>query len=113
MLNDGWILATEKRVRYRIVLHPVLASCRQGILDTGITLFGEASLAVIWKDTGDFLEADLAELSFAKIAGEQLIFRHSAFKTPFDEKHPRGMDVEFAPLPEHQAWVEQEWAKEE
>jgi hypothetical protein len=98
---------------YRIVLHPDLGLYRQGILESVITLFGYESLAVMWKDTGDFSEAELAELGFRKIAGEELIFRHSAFKTPFSEKNPRGQDVDFDAMPEHQAWVEEQWAKDE
>jgi hypothetical protein len=98
---------------YRIVLHPSLAVFRQAILEAVLTLFGETSLAVMWKDTGDFSETELAELGFCKIAGEELIFRHSAFKTPFSEKHPRGQDVDFVATPENQAWVEEQWAKGE
>jgi hypothetical protein len=98
---------------YRIVLHPDLGMYRQGILESVITLFGHDSLAVMWKDTGDFLESELAELGFRKIAGEELIFRHSAFKTPFSEKYPRGQEVDFEPRPEHQAWVEEQWGKDE
>jgi hypothetical protein len=98
---------------YRIVLHPELAFCRQAILESVITLFGHASLAVMWKDRGEFSEAELAELGFCKIAGEELIFRHSAFKTPFSKTHPRGLDVDFDPRPEHEAWVEEQWDKEE
>ena len=96
---------------YRIVLHPDLVMYRQGILESVITLFGHESLAVMWKDTGGFSEAELAELGFCKIAGEELIFRHSAFKTPFSEKHPRGLDAEFIATPDHQAWVEVQWGK--
>lgn len=96
---------------YRIVLHPELIFCRQAILDSVITLFGEQSLAVMWKDTGDFTDAELAELGFCKIAGEELIFRHSSFKTPFYEAHPRGLDVDFEATPEQQAWVEEQWSK--
>jgi len=98
---------------YRVVLHSDLSFCRQAILESVITLFGETSLAVMWKDTGDFPESELAELGFCKIAGEELIFRHSAFKTPFSETHPRGIDVDFVATPEHEAWVEQQWAKDE
>jgi hypothetical protein len=98
---------------YRIVLHPSLAVFRQAILEPVLTLFGETSLAVMWKDTGDFSEAEMAELGFCKIAGEELIFRHSAFKTPFSEKHPRGQDVDFVATPQHQAWVEEQWSEDE
>ncbi len=98
---------------YRIVLHPELAFCRQAILECVITLFGHESLAVMWKDTGDFSEAELAALGFCKIAGEELIFRHSAFKTPFSETHPRGIDVDFVGRPEQEAWVLEQWGQDE
>ena len=95
---------------YRIVLHPDLVFCRQAIIESVVTLFGHESLAVMWKDTGPFSESELAELGFCKIAGEQLIFRHSAFKTPFSESDPRGLDVVFDARPEHAAWVAGRWA---
>jgi hypothetical protein len=98
---------------YRIVLHPALAVCRQGILDSVLTLFSEESLAVMWKDTGGFTEAELAELGFCKIAGEELIFRHSAFKTPFSEKHPRDQGIDFVAEPEHEVWLLKQWVKDE
>jgi hypothetical protein len=98
---------------YRIVLHPALALYRQGILESVMTLFGETSLAVMWKDTGKFSEAELAELGFCKIAGEELIFRHSALKTPFSEKHPQGQDVDFVAEPEHEVWLLKQWVKDE
>ena len=98
---------------YRIVLHPEVTEYRQGILEAVITLFGHESLAVMWRDTGDFSEAELAELGFSKIAGEELIFRHSAFKTPFSEKHPQGLDVDFVAGPQHEAWVKGQWGKGE
>jgi len=98
---------------YRIVLHPDLILWRQAILESVVTLFGYQSLAVMWKNTSGFSEAELAELGFRKIAGEDLIFRHSAFKTPFSEKHPRGLDVDFVALAGHEEWVEEQWAKDE
>ncbi len=95
---------------HRIVLHPDLAFYQQGILDSAISLFGEAALTVMPKDVGDFPESELAELDFCKIAGEQLIFRHSAFKSPFTEKYPRGMEIDFVGTAEQQAWIERQWA---
>ena len=97
---------------YRIVLHPDLEFCHQAILESVITLFGHESLALMWKDTGHFSESELAELGFCKIAGEDLIFRHSAFKTPFSETAPRGLDVDFDARPDHQAWVAGHSSKE-
>ena len=96
---------------YRIVLHPDLAFCQQAILESVITLFGHESLAVMWKATGNFSESELAELAFCKIAGEELIFRNSAFKTPFSDTDPSGLDVDFDARPEHAAWVAGRWAE--
>ena len=96
---------------YRIVLHPDLAFCRRAILESVITLFKHELLAVMWKETGNFSESELAELGFCKIAGEELIFRHSALKTPFSETNRRGLDVDFEADPEHAAWVAEHWAE--
>ena len=97
---------------HRIVLHPDLVFCRKAILDSVVTLFGCESLAVMWKDTGNFWEFELAALGFCRIAGEELIFRHSGFKTPFSKAHPRGLDVDFEARPEHAAWVAEHWGEE-
>lgn len=96
---------------HRIVLHPNLVFCQQAILESVVTLFGHESLAVMWKDTGNFSEPELAELGFCKIAGEEVIFRHSAFKTPISETDPDGLDVDFDARPEHEAWVARRWAE--
>ena len=98
---------------HRIVLHPDLVFCRKAILESVVTLFGCESLAVMWKGTGNFWEFELAALGFCKIAGEELIFRHSGFKTPFSKAHPRGLDVAFEARPEHAAWVEEHWPEEQ
>ena len=95
----------------RIVLHPDLVFYRRAILDSVVTLFGCESLAVMGKDTGNFFESELADLGFCKIAGEELIFRHSGFKTPFSQAHPRGLDAAFEATPEHAAWVAEHWGK--
>ena len=44
-----------------------------------------------------------------KIAGEALIFRHSASPTPFSERHPQGQNADVEALPEYEEWVEKEW----
>jgi hypothetical protein len=97
----------------RIVMHPELAFCRRAILEAVVTLFGQNSLAVMSKDTGTFSEAELADLGFCKIAGEELIFRHSAFMTLFSEWNPRGLDVDFDARPEYAAWVTEQWDRDE
>ena len=40
---------------HRIVLHPDLVFCRKAILESVVTLFGCESLAVMWKEYGQFL----------------------------------------------------------
>jgi hypothetical protein len=94
---------------YGAVFHPAIHSYRQGILDTAFNLFGEESLALMWLDTSGLPEADLAELGFKKIAGEKLIFRHSAMRNPFSDGHPQGQAADVEALPEYEAWVMKEW----
>jgi len=94
---------------YGAVFHPSIHACRQGILDTAFNLFGEESVALMWLDTSGLPESDLAELGFKKIAGEALIFQHSALRTPFGDRHPHGQDADVEVLPEYEEWVEKEW----
>ena len=65
----------------------------------------------MWMDTSGLPEADLAELGFKKIAGEALIFRHSALRTPFGDKHPQGQNADVEALSEYEEWVENEWTE--
>jgi hypothetical protein len=94
---------------YGAVFHPSIHPFRQGILDATFNLFGEDSLAVMWLDTSGLPEAELAELGFKKIAGETLIFRHSALRRPFNDQHPQGLDADVEALPEYEEWVMKEW----
>jgi hypothetical protein len=96
---------------YGAVFHPSVHPYRQGILHAAFTLFGEESLAAMWKDTSGLPEADLADLGFRKIAGSDLIFRHSALRTPFGERFPRGRDADLAATAAVEEWVEQEWKR--
>ena len=96
---------------YGAVFHPAIHAYRQGILDAAFNLFGEESVALMWLDTSGLTEAELAELGFKKIAGENLIFRHSAIRTPFSDLHPRGQDVDVEALPEWEEWVMKEWGQ--
>jgi hypothetical protein len=84
---------------YGAVFHPAIYPYRQGILEAAFTLFGELSLAVMWKDTSGLSEAELAELGFCKIAGSELIFRHSALRTPFSDRFPRARTPTWTPGP--------------
>lgn len=94
---------------YGAVFHPSIHPYRQGILDTAFNLFGNLSLAMMWLKTSGLPESDLADLGFKKIAGEALIFRHSALPTSFSDRHPQGQDVDVEALPEYEEWVENEW----
>jgi hypothetical protein len=94
---------------YGAVFHPAIHAYRQGILDSAFNLFGEFSVALMWLETSGLPESDLAELGFKKIAGEALIYRHSALCTPFSERHPQGQDADVEALPEFEEWVLKEW----
>jgi hypothetical protein len=96
---------------YGAVFHPSIHSLRQGILDTAFNLFGEESVALMWLDTSGLPESELAELGFKKIAEEALIFRHSAIRTPFRDRHPQGQDADGEALPEYEEWVVKEWER--
>jgi hypothetical protein len=96
---------------YGVVFHPAVYPYRQGILQAAFTLFGEESLAVMWKDTSGLSEPELADLGFCKIAGSDLIFRHSALRTPFGERFPKGQDADVAASANFEDWVEQEWKR--
>ena len=89
-------------------LHPPVP---QGILDAAFNMLGEESLAVMWKDTSGLSESDLSDLGFCKIAGSDLIFRHSTRRNKFNDQFPAGQDADVAALPEHEEWVEEEWKR--
>ena len=94
------------------VFHPSIHPYRQGILDAALNLFGEESVAVMWKDTSGLSEAELADLGFCKIAGSELIYRHSALRTPFHDANPTGQNTDDAVAePEFEEWVTQEWER--
>ena len=94
---------------HRMILHPDVRSSRTGILEAALTLFGEASLAVMWMGDVDFTQAELAQLGFAKIAGTDLIYRHSSRRSQFCDENPRGLDCGLYARPEHEEWVKREW----
>ena len=96
---------------YGAVFHPSIHAFRQGILDAAFNLFGQESVALMWLETSGLPESELAELGFKKIAGEALIFRHSALRTPFGDKNPQGQDADLEALPEYEEWVGKEWEK--
>lgn len=58
-----------------------------------------------WAAKGDL------DLGFCKIAGSDLIFRHSALRTKFGDEHPQDQDADVAALPEFEDWVKEEWKR--
>ena len=97
---------------YGAVFHPSIHPYRQGILDTALKMFGEDSLAVMWRNTSGLSETELADLGFCKIAASELIFRHSALRTPFSDANPTGQNTDAAVAePEHEEWVTLEWKR--
>jgi hypothetical protein len=98
---------------HRIVLHPDLEFCRQGVLDTIATLFGQESLTVLWKDLAGFSESELAQLGFRKIAGQDLIVRHSSYRTVFSDLFPKGQPADFTARAEQVEWVREQWGRDE
>jgi hypothetical protein len=96
---------------YRAVFHPVVHAYRQAILRAAFTMFGEASAAVMWMDVSGLSDSELADLGFQKIAGAELIFRHSALRTPFGDRFPQGQLVEVVAEPEWEEWIERKWGQ--
>jgi hypothetical protein len=96
---------------YGAVFHPEIHSFRKSILDAAFDLFGRESVALMWLDTSGLPEAELAEIGFKKIAGKDLIFRHSAHPTPFHAQQPLDQDADVEALPEWEEWVLREWRR--
>ena len=95
------------------VFHPSIHPYRQGVLDAAAEpVRWEESLAVMWMGISGLSETELADLGFSKIAGSDLIFRHSALRTPFHDAHPTGQDADDAVAgPGHEEWVMREWKR--
>ena len=54
----------------------------------------------------------MPDLGFCKIAGSDLIFRHSALRSKFGDDHPTGQDTDDAvAAPECEEWVLREWRR--
>jgi len=58
-------------------------------------------------------DTELAALGFRRIAGSELIYRHSALKSDFSEEHPTGMEVplDFEAEEADAEWVLAKWKK--
>jgi hypothetical protein len=97
---------------YGAVFHPSIHPYRQGVLDAALNQFGEESVAVMPKKISGLSEPELADLGFCKIAGSELIYRHSALRTPFHDANPTGQNTDAAVAePEYEEWVKQEWER--
>ena len=98
---------------WRAVLHSRLRPYLQGVIDTIGTLFSNETVLAMWHGTTDLSDAELASLGFRRIAGSELIYRHSALRSDFTDKHPCGMDVplEFEAEESDAEWLLAEWKK--
>lgn len=99
---------------WQAVLHPRLRPYLQGVVAEISTLFGYGTVVAMWHHTTELSDSELAGLGFRRIAGSDLIYRHSALKSDFSEKHPCGMDVDvdFEASASDEEWVLREWGKE-
>jgi hypothetical protein len=99
---------------WQAVLHRRLRPYLQGIVAAIGTLFGYETVVAMWHQTTELTDSELAGLGFRRIAGSNLIYRHSALKSDFSEKHPCGIDVDvdFEATESDEEWVLREWQKE-
>lgn len=111
-LSDDYITRSLVVVE-RILLHPDIASAAIHICAAAIELFDLYALVVARRDVLPLTDRELADLAFCKAAGTKMIFRHGHQHRNYDEAYPRGKEVLFEASPEHEAWVEEEWAKRE
>ena len=98
---------------WRAVLHSRIRPYLQGVIDAIGTLFGNETVLAMWHRTTNLTDAQLASLGFRRIAGSELIYRHSALKSDFSDEHPLGMDVhlDFEAQGSDEEWVLREWKK--
>jgi hypothetical protein len=98
---------------WKAVLHPRLHPYVPGVIATIGSLFSEATVVAMWHDTTGLADIELASLGFRRIAGSELIYRHSARKSDFSEEHSTGMDVplDFEAEESDAKWVLEKWKK--
>lgn len=84
-----------------------------GIVDTIGTMMGNETVLAMWHKTTDLSDRELASLGFRQIAGSELVYRHSALKSEFSDKHPLGMGVspDFEAEESDEEWVLRRWTK--
>jgi hypothetical protein len=99
---------------WRAVLHSRLRPYLLGVIDTIGTLFGNETVLAMWHQTTDLTNSELASLGFRRIAGRELIYRHSALRSDFSDEHPSGIDVslDFEADEPDEDWVLREWKKD-
>jgi hypothetical protein len=99
---------------WRAMFHPVLEPYLPAILETVVSLAGMNTLIAMWHRVACLPEDELARLGFQKIAGSDLIFRHSANVSQFSMENPEGIEVppDFAAKQEYEQWVLEKWQRE-
>ncbi len=67
----------------------------------------------MWHDTTGLSDTELASLGFRRIAGSELIYRHSALKLDFTDANPTGIEVplDFEAEESDAEWVLAKWKK--
>jgi hypothetical protein len=85
----------------------------QGVIDAIGTLFCNETVLAMWHRSTEISDSELAALGFRRIAGSELIYRHSALRSDFSDEHPSGMDVpfDFEAEKSDEEWVLREWDK--
>jgi hypothetical protein len=63
------------------------------VIDTIGTLFCNETVLAMWHRTSGLSDAELASLGFRRIAGSELIYRHSVLRSDYSDEHASGMDV--------------------
>ncbi len=83
---------------HKAFFHRSIREWQSYVIDHVCRLFGEDSIAVMWKGETDLSEKELADLGFRKVANENLIFRLNMYVHPYDatkdQRDPPVMDVD-------------------
>ena len=59
----------------------------------------------MWMATCNFTNDELNSLGFQKVAGEELIYRHSGLQNQFWKEFPLGQPMDTVARPEHESWL--------
>ncbi len=98
---------------WRAVLHSRIRPYLHGVIDAIGTLFGNETVLAMWHRTTELSDSELSALGFRRIAGSELVYRHSALRSDYSDEHPSGMDVafDFEAEESDEEWVLREWKK--